>query len=173
MVNGEIVTHILMVIVMAFLYAYSYTFPRLDIGGKLGPGFWPRLVLGIGIVLTVYSGYRAYAAARGALRTGDGNAGRERGAVKGENETRSLVRFGTAAAVFGVFVIAVQRLGFLVATPFLVGFYMWQLGVRRAWVLAMGSVIITLVFVLLFGRLLYVALPRGTGVMRLLSYYFY
>ena len=56
--------------------------------------------------------------------------------------------------------LLVQRIGFMVSAPFFVAFYMWQLGIKRVPVLVIGSIGITAAFVLLFGRFLYVALPR-------------
>jgi putative tricarboxylic transport membrane protein len=155
---------------MIFLFRYSYSFPTLAIGGKLGPGFWPRLSLTIGMVLTIISGYQAIVKSK----LPEANEEDDKDTVSpGVSQSDKLGRFLVSAVAFLVFVLLVQRIGFMVSAPFFVAFYMWQLGIKRVPVLVIGSIGITAAFVLLFGRFLYVALPRGTGALRVLSYYIY
>ncbi len=68
----ELIIHTVIFVIMAVLFQESRTFPALNIGGNLGAAWWPQLLLGLGMVMTVAS---AFAVVRKYLRGRTGRAG--------------------------------------------------------------------------------------------------
>jgi hypothetical protein len=63
--------------------------------------------------------------------------------------------------------------GFVGVAPILVFGFMFQLGGRKPLSLVLVPVVSTVAFAVVFGRFMEVALPRGAGIMRFLSFYLY
>jgi hypothetical protein len=158
----QILVHGIVFAVMLFLYITAFSFPALNIGGNLGAAWWPQLVLGCGMILTVLSAFFNVKK----LRAGNG-----------KNKTKvSKKEIGSLAfsfAILAVTLLLINIVGFIGSIPILVLGFMFQLGCRKPLSLVLASVIITLVFALLFGRVMAVSLPRGMGIMRVLSFYIY
>jgi putative tricarboxylic transport membrane protein len=117
--------------------------------GQLGPGFWPRLVLG-GLALACAG--RAFTAWRGgpALDAGE----------------RESVRRGVlaaAVALIGLYVLAVPLIGFPLATAAFVAAFMGLAGVRTVRGLAATAAGGTIALLYVFVKLVYLPLPKGAG----------
>jgi len=153
----ELVIHIVILIVMLFLFIITFTFPSAGFGGSLGPGGWPRIVLGIGIFLTSIS-------ILSFLRKKE---------KKEDISKERLKKFFTAALIMLVYILIVQPIGFLITTPFAIGAYLYLMGIRKKTSLLFLSILLSFIFIFLFGRILQVNLPRGFGFIRVLSFYFY
>lgn len=157
----ELTIHALIFVVMAVLFQELRTFPALNIGGNLGAAWWPQVLLGLGMVMTAAS---AISVARKNLRKPGG---------KGKVSLREVKGLGLSTGIFAVFLLVTNVVGFLGAVPVLVFGFMYQLGARKPWVLIAASFLASPVFAVIFGRLMEVPLPRGMGLMRLFSFYFY
>ena len=157
----ELTIHALIFVVMVVLFQESRTFPALNIGGNLGAAWWPQLLLGLGMVMTAAS---AISVVRKNLRGPGG---------KGKVSLTEVKSLSLSTAIFVAFLLAITVVGFLGAVPVLVFGFMYQLGARKLWILIAASFLASPVFAVIFGRLMEVPLPRGMGLMRLFSFYFY
>ncbi|MDR1829028.1 MAG: tripartite tricarboxylate transporter TctB family protein [Methylobacteriaceae bacterium] len=154
----ELVVHGVVFLVMLMLYYETKTFPYANIGGSLGAEWWPQVILTLGMVLTILSaGFEARKETKPGLN------------LDGE-EIKSLA---VSVAIFVVFLVASNVLGFAGAAPILMAGFIWQLGGRKITTLIGASLLCSICFTVLFGRLMEVPLPRGTGAIRALSYMLY
>jgi hypothetical protein len=154
----ELVVHGVVFLIMLMLYFETKSFPNMNIGGSLGPGWWPQVILTLGMLLTVLS---ASLAAR--KKTGPGMI----------VDREEIISLTISVLIFVVFLVMIEVLGFVGAAPILVAGFIWQLGGRKITTLIGASVGCSIGFVLLFGRLMEVPLPRGMGAIRSLSYLLY
>jgi hypothetical protein len=161
---GELAAHGIVFVVMAFLFFTSYSFPVLNIGGNLGAGWWPRLVLGFGMICTVLS---VVLARKKYMNT------EEKQGKKSELSKKEVVSLGISSGIIILPLLLIRHIGFLGAVPLLLFGFMFQLGGRKPISLVLFPLLATTVFVFLFGRFMEVSLPRGLGIMRALSFYLY
>ncbi|MDR1058238.1 MAG: tripartite tricarboxylate transporter TctB family protein [Treponema sp.] len=70
------------------------------------------------------------------------------------------------AALMNVIGFALSTLAFTLANPLVMGYKKYR-------ALALFSVLLTVVVVLVFGKIFFIPLPRGLGFLRELSYYIY
>lgn len=77
------------------------------------------------------------------------------------------------AAMIGVYVALMNLIGFMLSTLVFTFVNPLIMGYKKYRVLAVFSVILTVVVVLAFGKLFFIPLPRGLGFLRELSYYIY
>jgi len=158
-------------IIAASIFFFILTLQIEGVAGyeKMGPAFWPRFNL-IGMI--ILSGVIML---RSLLRTGKHDRGE---AATGENLAKpgklSHLKyvFYCAAILFG-FILAISYLGFLptafVATAGLIYF----LGERKKWLVLIVSFGLVAGIYLLFGKLMYVPMPRGVWIFEKLSYLLY
>ncbi len=71
------------------------------------------------------------------------------------------------------FLLVLEHIGFYIDAIILFFALMLMLGGKSVWRCAATSVITTSAFVMLFGRLLSVPLPRGDGIFRILSHWLF
>lgn len=157
----ELIMHAVLFLAMVILFQETWTFPRLNIGGQLGAAWWPQLLLGLGMVMTL-------ASAAAVVRKNLGGAG-----GKGKVSLFEVRSLAVSTAIFAAFLLVVNVIGFLGAVPLLVIGFMYQLGARKLSVLIIAPLLASPLFAVIFGRLMEVPLPRGMGLIRLLSFYFY
>ncbi len=154
---------------LAFAYLY-YVAAHIQYEhrpGTLGPDFWPKLVLGLALLVC------AFEIARIALSGGRGAVGEiaqlaERAARDDEapSPPESLPRLVAGMALTALYVWLLGPLGFFSATvPYLAAFVILG-GYRRRAVIAAVSVIGTLVMMFFFMKVVYVSLPLGDGPFR-------
>ena len=131
--------------------------------GRLGPAFWPRLVLVClaGTCLVRLSGaFRGRSAARPdttvAVRDAIVVAPDAPGPI-------SWVRLGAAMALILLYVLATPVMGFPLATVGFVAGFMWVSGARSAPGIAAAAVLGTVGLLYLFVKAVYLPLPKGDG----------
>jgi putative tricarboxylic transport membrane protein len=155
----ELVVHGVVFLIMLMLYFETKSFPDMNIGGSLGPEWWPQVILTLGMLLTVLS-----ASLAGRKKTEPGRMIVDR---------EEIISLTVSALIFAVFLVMIEVFGFVGAAPILVAGFIWQLGGRKITTLIGASVGCSIGFVLLFGRFMEVPLPRGMGAIRSLSYLLY
>jgi putative tricarboxylic transport membrane protein len=152
--------------VYLFTRTLQFDFPRAP--GRLGPDVWPQAILVLLIIAcAVGIGRTLFLEGRAKPKAGTEEG---RAAIPGEAETADLEvppRYGLVAGgllLFLAYPVALEYLGFLVATFLLMTLFMligqWR---NLPGVLAV-SAIGTLVLFYLFRGVVYVSLPLGSGV---------
>jgi putative tricarboxylic transport membrane protein len=127
-------------------------------GGRLGPAFWPRLVLGClaGTCLV-----RLTVAFRG--RSNTATAGPDATVAVPAPGPISGARLGAAIALILLYVLATPVTGFPLATLGFVAGFMRVSGARSAAGIAAGAVLGTVGLLYLFVKAVYLPLPKGDG----------
>jgi hypothetical protein len=77
------------------------------------------------------------------------------------------------AAVIGVYAALINIIGFIFSTLVFTFVNPLIMGYKNYRLLAFFSVLLTVVIILVFGKVFYIPLPRGLGFLRELSYYIY
>jgi hypothetical protein len=164
---GELIVHGILFALMLLLYITAGSFEALNTTqeGSLGPGWWPRATMLLGMLMTIASAVMAI------QKNGRNKAagGKAKGKVKKE-EIKSLA---ISAVIFVIFILALDYVGFIFAAPILIAGFMLQLGARKPLGLVLIPTISGVMFALVFGRFMEVNLPRGIDFIRLLSFYIY
>lgn len=112
---------------------------------RLGPVFWPRL---LAVVL-------AALAAALMVRAGSGRSD------PAPPPTMRVGLFAWVLAMTAGYALVLPELGFVIATPLLLGALIWLLGLRQ-WRGVIGAAVgMTLVLYVVFVRALHVLLPMG------------
>jgi hypothetical protein len=78
-----------------------------------------------------------------------------------------------AAAVIGVYAVLMNIIGFMLSTLAFTFANPLVMGYKNYRLLVVFSVVLTVVIILVFGKVFYIPLPRGLGFLRELSYYIY
>jgi hypothetical protein len=156
------------------LFALTLDLPGPSLLVPIGPGFYPRIVLGVTAALAAILAVQALLRTRNRPRPGSGAvpnvqpsqrsaSGSEFGETSGPDPNYGLV--GWSFAVFGIYVALLPPLGFRVATLVFVLALQWLLGrprTAKAWLLACVIAVVTAFATFhLFQDYLSVLLPRG------------
>jgi len=149
-----------------FYIAMNFEFHRR--AGTLGPDFWPKAILALLIATCVYEiGKRLLS------KTPDVEVGGVLEEIVGESAETHADMGGTAAveshpwlllagmALTAFYVFIIQSLGFFLATAPYLALFMVLGGYRRLVVMAVTSVLGTLLMLFFFMKVVYVSLPIG------------
>lgn len=146
------------------LFALTLDLPGPSLLVPIGPGFYPRIVLGITAVLSAMLAVQALLKLRKSRSDPRFQAGSDPNCEKSGSEPNYGLVAGSFA-VFGVYVALLPLLGFRVATLLFVLALQWLLGRPRtpkAWLVACVIAIVTALGTFhLFQDYLSVLLPRG------------
>jgi len=151
-----------------YLYYVAAHFEYHRRAGVLGPDAWPKLVLGMLVVICLYEVVRRLLpghrdeGAPGVLEDmveSSAEAHGETGAPAVQESHPGLLAVGIALTA--IYVAAIQTLGFFLATVIYVAAFIVLGGYRRWKTVAAVSVIGTLLLVFFFMKVVYVSLPIG------------
>ncbi|MGB9700996.1 MAG: tripartite tricarboxylate transporter TctB family protein [Thermodesulfobacteriota bacterium] len=151
-----------LVIISFSLYFYYLAGQLPVIKGfqKMGDSFWPRLILVIVMVLSAILFLRSF--------------------LKREQVTPKVISptsaKGSLAAVMIVsvfYIISISYLGFLFSTFLFLMIFSYIMGDRKLSGIFIFSLAMTAIIYLIFGLLIYSALPRGEWIFKTLSTYIY
>jgi putative tricarboxylic transport membrane protein len=140
-------------------------------GDRLGPAFWPRLVLAClaGTCLVRLAGSlrgrptTAAAGADGVVPEATRVLPDATVAVDMAPAPIALARLGVAMTLILLYVLATPITGFPLATMGFVAGFMWVSGARSAAGIAVGAVLGTVGLLYLFVKAVYLPLPKGDG----------
>lgn len=168
--------HLLMLAASAALYAAAMNIDASSAGGRIGPDFWPKVVIGGMAALCLYEAVKRLVFGRGSAG-GLGDAltalpataadGQEAPQEEPEREYPRLMLVGTALVIG--YVLAVPYLGFFITTAAFLASFSWLGGFRRPWLNLAVSAAGALLLVVLFMRVAYISLPLGEGPFRAVS----
>jgi putative tricarboxylic transport membrane protein len=116
--------------------------------GRLGPGAWPTIVLGL---LALLAGVKAVEILRG-------GAAKQEDVAIAEGDPRPAI---AALACFAVYCLVLEVVGFPLATTAMLGSFLWIAGFRRPGPLLLTAVGGSVGLFLLFRTVVYVSMPLG------------
>ena len=164
MFRGELIICGVVFFSSIYLYTVATQFKGHQVYGKLGPGFWPELVLISMMALSVLIAIDAIRAWKKSPR------GQVPETTPGGG---SRVRFFSALILIMGYLLLLKVVGFIALTPLFLVAFMFLLG-EKSWPWMIGlSVGMTVIVVLAFTKAMYVPLPRGVGIFHNFSVLFY
>lgn len=130
-------------------------------GNRIGPDAWPKAII-------VFMGLLCFWEVAKRLVMRPPEAPVASGEAKDAPALQPRLLAAGIAIVLG-FVLAVEWIGFFVATTLFLAAFTWFGGVRRPLLLAVTSLAGSLLLVVMFMRVAYISLPLGAGPFRALS----
>ena len=163
-----------LLLVASLLYYATSLIDRTASATRIGPDFWPKIIIGALAALCIYEiGKRLII---GAARDAGGltaRLGRPPDAADKEPvESQAPVdnrKLLAGIAVIAGFVFGVTYLGFFIATALFVALFCWIGGYRRMGPVVLASVLGAFILLVIFMRVTYVSLPLGVGPFHSLS----
>ena len=164
--------YVLFLLVSIYFYTLTYRFSYVAKGEQIGPDFWPRAILALGMAACLYEIVKhLFFPGQG---TQDASAtGPEAPPVASPVQEKSyygLLCAGMALTV--AYVALLPVLGFVLCTLLYLAGFMYIGRYRRIGVIVANSVIGTVVLALIFMKLVYVSLPYGIGVFQTATFWF-
>lgn len=161
--KGEIIISAVVFFGSILLFWETRKFEGLAVYGRLGPEYWPRFLLVLMMVISVFIA----ASTVNQVRKGYAKPG-----LQGTFDTGTMRLFLAIGLI--VFYISFMRVfGFLTLTPFLMIAFMYLLGERSKFWMIFLSLFMPILIVLLFTKVMYVPLPRGMGIFLKISHLIY
>jgi putative tricarboxylic transport membrane protein len=172
--------HTVLLLIAGLLYYAASLIDKSGAGGtRIGPDFWPKVIIGAMAALCIYEiGKRLISGnARDVtgLTAGLDSAPLE---IEGVPVTAPPVtkdappdhgRLAAGVALIAAFVFSVAYVGFFVGTALFLALFTWIGGYRRALPVVLVSVIGAFVLLVIFMRVAYISLPLGVGPFQHLS----
>ena len=156
---GEVVFHVLLLVVMGIFFKESFAITTGRSADPIGPVGFPQGVLVIIVVLLLISLFKTI-----------------RKMKSGEDRNTTLhlnfPYFGLLISIV-VFILLNDLISFTLASVVFCFALFFLLGQKGYLKMTINSIMVAIVFTLVFGNLLTVPLPRGMGVIRELSYLLY
>ena len=173
--------HTVLLLIAGLLYYAASLIDTSGAGGtRIGPDFWPKVIIGAMAVLCIYEiGKRLIS----------GNAPDAAGLIAGldraplEIEGAPAIaeapvtteakpnhrRLAAGLVLIAAFVLGAAYVGFFVGTALFLALFSWIGGYRRALPVVLVSVIGAFVLLVIFMRIAYISLPLGAGPFQQLS----
>jgi len=173
--------HTVLLLIAGWLYYAASLIDKSGAGGtRIGPDFWPKVIIGAMAALCIYEiGKRLIS----------GNARDAMGLTAGLDSTPLEIegapvtaqapvttdvppdhrRLAVGVALIAAFVFSVAYVGFFVGTALFLALFTWIGGYRRALPVVLVSVFGAFVLLVIFMRIAYISLPLGVGPFQHLS----
>jgi hypothetical protein len=156
----ELIFSIILAAILVFLLGAAFRIPSRTVGtDTLRAGGFPTGVIVLALVVLVILTAQYIARAKKAGRVFDG-----------QGIHRKVL---TAIGAIGIYAALMNFIGFILATLLFTFANPLIMGYRKYRILAVFSVVLTVLIVLVFGKFFFIPLPRGLGFLRELSYYVY
>ena len=159
--------YIVAFVIAAVLFAFANRIQFEAPGGRMGPDFWPKLILGLALVTCAFEIVRtlffdAGEQVGGVLESILEEAPTE--SVEDEKAAKLYPRLLLAGVGLTIgYVIAIQWLGFFLCTFLYMAAFAWIGRYRRPVVIVVSSLVGSLAFMFVFMKVVYVSLPLGQG----------
>lgn len=162
----RVVPYVLVFCVAAFLLYRAEHFEFVASGDQVGPDSWPKLILYMIMATSAFEGIRRLLTARNA-QSGSPIVPVTESPFEREQADMRIVLTCVAASL--VYLALFEIVGFFVDTLVFVMALIWIGRFRRFWTALVISLVTTLLFMLVFMRVIFVALPIGVGPFQLIS----
>jgi len=160
--------YIVVLVIAGVLYAYASRIEFEAPGGRIGPDFWPKLILGLALVTCTFEIVRTLFFAdageqvAGVLESILEEAPAEAAAEETPAPEKLYPRLLLAGVALTVgYVVAIEWLGFFLCTFIYMAAFAWIGRYRRPVVILVSSLLGSLAFMFVFMKVVYVSLPLG------------
>jgi hypothetical protein len=82
-------------------------------------------------------------------------------------------RTGLVILLLFLYIVLINYTGFILITLFFIFLSLFAIGYRNRKMALVFAVLLTAMLVIVFGKVFFIALPRGAGILRELSFYIY
>jgi len=157
---GETIVSSVIFVASCYLYSVSMALRSLKAYKTVGPEFWPQIIL---ILMIVISGILTVS-----------NVVKWKKSIKAEKpenpeEETDWYKFALCFILIIGYVLLLKTVGFAVLTPILIIGIMFLIGKSSIKIISITVVSIMVLVYIVFGKLLYVPLPKGHGIFHDLS----
>ena len=165
----RILPYAIVLAIVSFLYLLASKIDFVAPGGRIGPNFWPRVILGLTALTCIYEIVKnLFFEKKDGARDLQGVLGsvlkevpiEEAAAEPEEKSYPHLLWAGIGLTV--LYVVVISTLGFFLSTFLYLAVFMWIGRYRRIGVVLLTSLIGSLAFMFMFMKVVYVSLPHGT-----------
>lgn len=160
--KGQNIFNLVLFFGSVFLFFYASKFPELKHADKLGPDFWPQLVLGVIVILSGILVFFDFLSRRIEKPVTEFS--------EGKPHTKRLILAIILTLSYG---FSVPWLGFLLSIFILQILFLLVLSEKKVIVIVFLPLGLTVSIYLIFIKILYIPLPRGSGVFLQFSRLFY
>ena len=157
------------VVVLAITGALFVLAGRIDFaapGGRIGPDFWPKVILGIATLTCIYQIVKILFFDRdevaGVFKSIVEQAPGEDALPETPAATHPWLITGGIALTLA-YVLLIEQVGFFLCTFAYLSGFAWIGRYRRPWVVLASGLIGSLAFTYMFMKVVYVSLPLGRG----------
>ena len=154
---GEIISSLFILLSSCYLYYMAFQMREFRAYREVGPDFWPKIVL---ICLILFSAY---------LTISNVNKWRKSKDERAAEDDTSWKKALLAGFLILGYIILLKPVGFLVLTPFFIVTLMLLIKRERIRTIPITVIVIMVLVYIIFGKLLYVPLPKGFGIFHDLS----
>lgn len=177
------IPYVIVFLLAGFLYYRATQIDFAAPGGRIGPDFWPRAILGLAMLTAAYEViknlifHKSRHEVDGVLESIIESAAAEpqasvepHGPIEPQAPARSypwLLVIGAGMTI--AYAALIQTLGFFLSTVLFLAGFIWVGRYRRIGVILASSVLGGLVFMFIFMKVVYVSLPLGVGPFEQLS----
>ncbi len=140
-----------------YLYFLAQRFQFDNIPGRVGPDAWPKIVLGLLLLTCVWQMGRILIVGAAPATSSDDELPLSDGG--GDYTYLALLAIGVTV----VYAYVLPTLGFFVATVLYIAAIAFVSRYRKLWPLVATSLIAPLILIFVFMKIVYVALPLGSG----------
>lgn len=159
---ADIVGGLIIIALSVFFYIQTLAFPTAMGYEKMGGEFWPRFTLVGIVVMAIIIMIDSFLKAR------SGVPSKER-----PREDKNTLGVAICGIIIFFFILLIPYLGFLLSAFFGFMVLMYTFGEKKKLVVLCYSIVMVGMIYLLFGKFLFVPLPRGVSIFQALSYYLY
>lgn len=175
----RILPYIIVLAVTSYLYVLAGRIDFAAPGGRIGPNFWPKIILALAALTCLYEiAKNLFFTKKGeddlegvlaiVIKDVEDKEGTDDAAEMPERSYPQLLWGGIALTI--AYVVAIETLGFFLCTFLFLGLFMWLGRYRRPGVIVATALIGSLAFLFMFMKVVYVSLPLGTGPFAQVSY---
>jgi putative tricarboxylic transport membrane protein len=156
---GEIIFHVILIIASGLFFKESFVISTGRSADPIGPAGFPQTILVIIIVLLLISLFNAIRKVKSSKE-------------KATPLHLNIAYFGLIATIVG-FILLNDIISFTLASIAFCFILFLLLGQKKYLKMVINSIVVSLIFTLVFGKILSVPLPRGLGVIKEISYFLY
>ena len=160
---GETLMSLFVLVGSLFMYYKASQLRQIEAYESVGADFWPKLILFCLIVISTYL------TASNAIKWRKSLGEKKAGMAGGSGELVGWIRVSITTLFIVGYVLLLKPLGFIMASPLFIIAMMLMISPEKKKIIPAGVVGIMIIIYVLFGKLLFIPLPKGHGIFRSVS----